>query len=109
MSWRNSTGTSDVLNTWAPGGAIPINTWTHICFTIKDGIVKYYKNGTHISTSNRTQYGTLIHGSLSNGFGGESLTSKNWVGKLSDFRFYCTAISAEDVKSLYNNSAYIDN
>ena len=109
ISWRNSTGTSDILNTWAPGGAIPINTWTHICFTIKDGIVEYYKNGTHISTSDRTQYGTLIHGSLSNGFGGESLTSKNWIGELSDFRFYCTAISAEDVFSLYHNSAYIDN
>lgn len=109
ISWRNSTGTSDTLNTWAPGGAIPINTWTHICFTIKDGIVKYYKNGTYISTSDRTQYGTLIHGSLSNGFGGESLTSNNWIGGLSDFCIYCTALSAEDILSLYNNSAYIDN
>lgn len=109
ISWRNSTGTSDRLNTWAPGGIIPINTWTHICFTIKDGIVRYYKNGTYISTSDRTQYGTLIHGSLSNGFGGESLTSKNWIGGLSDFRFYCTALSVKDILSLYNNSAYIDN
>ena len=109
ISWRNSTGTSDIKNTWAPGGAIPINIWTHICFTIKDGIVKYYKNGTYISTSDRTQHGTLIHGSLSNGFGGESLTSKNWIGGLSDFRIYCTALSAEDILSLYNNSAYIDN
>ena len=109
ISWRNSTGTSDIKNTWAPGGAIPINIWTHICFTIKDGIVKYYKNGTYISTSDRTQYGTLIHGSLSNGFGGESLTSKNWIGGLSDFRFYCTALSAEDILALYKNSVYIDN
>lgn len=109
ISWRNSTGTSDVLNTWAPGGAIPINTWTHICFTIKDGIVKYYKNGIHVSTSDRTQYGTLIHGSLSNGFGGESLTSNNWIGGLSDFRFYCTALSTEDILALYKNSVYIDN
>ena len=109
ISWENSTGTSDRLNTWAPGGVIPINTWTHICFTIKDGIVRYYKNGTYISGSNRTQYGTLIHGSLSNGFGGESSTSKNWIGGLSDFRFYCTALSAEDILALYKNSVYIDN
>ena len=109
ISWKNSTGESDILNTWAPGGVIPINTWTHICFTIKDGIIKYYKNGTYISTSDRTRYGTLIHGSLSNGFGGESLTSKNWIGGLSDFRFYCTALSAEDVLALYKNSVYLDN
>ena len=110
LNWRNSTGSQDTLNTWAPGGAIPLNEWTHICFTIKDGIARYYKNGVLAGTSNRTQYGTLIHGNISNGIGGYSLSSsKNWIGGLSDFRLYCTALSAEDIKSLYQDFAYIDN
>jgi len=29
-------------------------------------------------------------------------------GSLSDLRIYCTVLSAEDVLSLYHNSAYID-
>jgi hypothetical protein len=36
-------------------------------------------------------------------------TQQNFKGNMSDFRIYCTALSAEDILSLYNNSAYIDN
>lgn len=109
LTWRMSTGSADTTNTWASGQILPLNEWTHVCFTMQDGIVKCYINGTLKNTSDRTQYGTYIHGVMSNGFGGLSASAKQWIGGLSDFRFYATALSADDVKSLYNNSAYIDN
>ena len=109
LTWTMSTGNADTTNTWASGQILPLNEWTHVCFTMQDGIVKCYINGTLKNTSDRTQYGTYIHGVIGNGFGGLSASTKQWIGGLSDFRLYATALSADDVKSLYNNSAYIDN
>ena len=34
-------------------------------------------------------------------------TSYPWKGQISDFRVYATALSAEDIKELYNTSAYV--
>ena len=108
LTWTMSTGSTDTTNTWASSQILPLDEWTHVCFTMQDGIVKCYINGVLKNTSDRTQYGTYIHGVIGNGFGGSSASTKQWIGGLSDFRFYATALSADDVKSLYQNSAYID-
>ena len=36
------------------------------------------------------------------------IDTANYDGKLSDFRIYCTALSAEDILDLYHTSAKID-
>lgn len=35
-------------------------------------------------------------------------TSQNYYGNISDFRIYATALSAQDILSLYHNSAFVD-
>ena len=70
-----------------------------------DGILKQSKEGI--------SYGLYFHSTAPLILGGQA-TSTNYTspyldGKLSDFRIYVTALSAEDILALYKNSVYIDN
>lgn len=82
------------------------NTWQHVVL-VHDAItskLKLYINGSFVSevTTNGTIYGSDILD-----IGGRQGAAQ-YSGKMSDFRIYATALSAEDIKSLYNNNAYID-
>lgn len=86
------------------------NIWYYYVITF-DGInAKIYINGDLKTTKSYSGTKTLqniIDITLgANSAGGVYRSVK---GYYSDFRIYATALSAEDVKSLYNNSAYIDN
>lgn len=86
-----------------------VGVWGHYACTIKDGVVKVYKNGNLISTNTNSNILT-------------SLTSEHFValgcdfpggdeyfnGKLSDFRIYATALSASDINDLYETKFSLD-
>ena len=98
----NSTG-SAYVGYWTSTA----NTWQHVVL-VHDAVttkLKLYINGNFVSevTTNGTIYGSDILD-----IGGRQGAAQ-YRGKMSDFRIYATALSADDVKSLYNNSAYIDN
>ena len=88
------------------------NEWTHIAFTKTGNTIKIYKNGVIVSTN--TFSGTLPTYSDGKGIGlgcfhyasGDIYPA---YGTLSDFRIYCTALSAADVKQLYEVGAKVDN
>lgn len=82
-----------------------LNEWNHCVFVHSDADCKIYLNGEYIATgtakaSNPT--GNYFVGAWN------TATQQNFDGLMSDFRIYATALSADDVKSLYQNSAYID-
>ena len=85
------------------------NIWYYYVITF-DGInAKIYINGDLKTTKSYSEAKTLqniIDITLgANSAGGVYRSAK---GYYSDFRIYATALSADDVKSLYQNSAYID-
>ena len=85
------------------------NIWYHYVITF-DGInAKIYINGNLKTTKSYNETKTLqniIDITLgANSAGGVYRSAK---GYYSDVRAYATALSADDVKSLYQNSAYID-
>lgn len=110
LSWYlcNEDLSYNVANSWTPVGEANSYTkdeWCHIALTFKDGVLKYYRNGSYITTVDRTNRGTFIKGQYTS----NARLFNNWNGRLSDFRLYCTALSDDDIKELYNTSASIDN
>ena len=95
-------------------GTITLNTWNFIaCVYDKNQIIKKtYING--VQAGSAASIGTLtgIANAFSIGNSGTSGTAgagNQIYGKLSDFRIYCTALSARDILTLYENSGMIDN
>ena len=104
---RASDGTSVTLGSY--DNLIPANTWCHWVVTF-DGInVKVYVNSilkNTVSYSATKMLKNITNITLgANKAGGVYRTAK---GSYSDFRIYATALSASDVKSLYQNCATID-
>lgn len=103
LLYANS-GTNDYYN--YGNLALPANQWSHIVFVFKNftGTKLIYINGeNHTNTSgpNKTSTPKGIPDTVVIGGG-------NYEGGLCDYREYATALSADDVKSLYQNEAYID-
>ena len=78
--------------------------WVHQCIVYDGTTIKRYLNGNSTPTQSiacpgfKSDNNTLSVG----GFWGST-----FKGYLSDFRVYATALSVEDIKELYNTSAYV--
>ena len=82
--------------------------WHHFVITFDGLNLIYYVDGQQFSkkTFSTKQVAT---GNYNINIGRHYGSSYYFKGNMSDVRIYATALSADDVKSLYNNSAYIDN
>ena len=91
------------------GATITDGVWQHICIT-KNGTndVKVYINGIQKWTSTATHSNLNFPTTYRIGRDTRSNDGTPYKGLMSDFRIYATALSADDVKSLYQNCATID-
>ena len=88
---------------------IPLNTWHHCVATVEGTVCKMYVDGV-LNKTFTIDWGTATNHANPQIEVGVDLpgTDEIYNGYYSDVRIYATALSASDVKSLYQNSAYID-
>lgn len=85
-------------------GLLVANTWIHLAIVQSGSSLLVYKNGSLFQTLSCTN-SPIIKPTVGARY---SLSSLLPSGSISDVRIYATALSADDVLSLYNNSAYVD-
>ena len=108
--WNTGDGTSNPIykpNTTTQITAPSLNTWHHYVMTGDGTTCKLYLDGELYGQAKtyKSITGTSIY--INGWDSGTAYCHDNM--DMSDFRIYATALSADDVKSLYQNSAYIDN
>lgn len=85
------------------------NNWHMLSFVFDNGIEYVYIDGIQIGTTNRISNGTyLTCSSLNWHLAGYTANSENFIGNLSDFRIYATALTEDQIKELYETSKIID-
>ena len=97
-----NSGTNDYYN--YGNLAVAANEWTHIAFVFDNAnvIKDVYINGqlhTNTGGPNKT--------STPSGLPSTVVIGTNFVGYMSDYREYATALSANDIKNLYEARAYM--
>lgn len=105
----NSINGSSYINT-SSNYTLPLNEWHHCVATLDGTTVKVYVDGelkntstiswgnSGIATDTRVNIGTDLPG-----------TDEMYTGYYSDARIYATALTAAQIKELYNTSMSIDN
>lgn len=100
IRWNHATTDSASQHRWI-NNIMPQNTWVYVTWVFNSGVWSFYKDGVLVSTRNDSSTGTYIYGDISQS------SNNNWIGNVSDVRIYATALSADDIKSLYQNCATI--
>ena len=85
-------------------------SWQHIAVVRESATsTKFYKNGVLVNTYT-SSCAAQASGSAIYYIGRDQRTGATaYKGYMSDFRLYATALSADDIKALYNIGAEIDN
>ena len=86
------------------------DVWTYICLVRESSTsAKFYINGEYKQTfTSSTASLTNLVDTWRIGRDVRSNDGTPYSGLMSDFRIYCTALTAEQVKELYNTSSTID-
>ncbi len=80
-----------------------IGEWTHYAFTYNKGMITMYQNGKSVYTNTITDSNSMDYYYVI------GKTLQNCDCQMSDFRIYNTALSLEDIQSLYHTPISLSN
>lgn len=80
---------------------IPINSWTHLCVTVQNGVTKFYKNGQYLGEQSRGS-GSLSSDAANTMIGRETYAGGyfSFNGDISDVRIYSHSLSPKEVHEI---------
>ncbi len=99
-SWTNNTGNQAI----SYSGNLQINNWYHYVYVHDQNSVKLFLNGSLVSTSN-VSGGIVFKNNLQTRIGQRA--ENGWhpfIGKLDDIGIWNRALSADEIKYLYQNN-----
>lgn len=86
------------------------NEWHHFVYVFNKGIITCYIDGEVLGSEDKSYVANYLYcGSQSWHLAGYTATSEKFIGSLSDFRLYATALSADGIADLYHVGASLSN
>lgn len=90
-------------------GVVPLNTWTHISAVRNGTSVILYINGVQVvAKTTGTVINTTTNPLYIGAYKDTNYLPNYWKGQIDDVRIYTTALSAEEIKELYQQRASLD-
>ena len=104
-SWKYVHGGTSGEYYFSHNNSATIGDWIHYGIVYDGSKVQIYRNGTDEGSKDTTGLAIFNNISLGVGYSGQNYQAPSYI---SDFRIYATALSAEDVATLYHTSAQVD-
>lgn len=90
--------------------SMPVNVWMHVAVTLGDKTAKLYVNGELKATNTNVTIKPSDFKPGVNYIGKSQFNDPLFNGMIDEFRIYNSALSAEEIQAVYNNTAqWIDN
>lgn len=83
------------------GGALAVNTWTHLAATFDGAAMRLYVNGTLAATTNRA--GAIITSSNPLQIGGDTFFGQYFAGLIDEVRIYSAALTQSQIQADMNS------
>jgi Concanavalin A-like lectin/glucanases superfamily len=81
---------------------LPLNPWTHVTMTYDGANIRYYQNGTLVTTTPAT--GNMTNGNGALRIGGNSIWGEYFTGRIDEVRVYNRALSAAEITTDLNTA-----
>ncbi len=79
-----------------PSGNLPLNQWTHVAFTLEDGVGRLYRDGSLISVTPGMGAAQATTGPLR--IGNNSMwANEGFIGSIDEVRVWDVALSADEI------------